>query len=144
MWKAGVRGRRAGEVECVLVSDGRMKCAIPAELRGRDGSRPRARCLFEVASQLDGYTDEAFRRLTYPDNSCVFLKDRGSGFQTVIMLERRRVWLVLSDIDIRYSRLSRAGRTPKLCHSATLKATSKGIVEFRDVCIRIAWRLVVV
>jgi hypothetical protein len=52
--------------------------------------------------------------------------------------------VILRDMDIRYSRLSRAGRTPKLCHSATLEATPEGIVEFRDVCICIAWRLVVV
>jgi hypothetical protein len=50
MWKAGVGGRRADEVECVLASGERMKCAIPAELKARDGSRPCARCLFEVAN----------------------------------------------------------------------------------------------
>jgi hypothetical protein len=57
-WRAGAEGRRLGEGECVLASGGMTKCEIPAKLKGRDGSRPCARCLMEVANQLDEYMSE--------------------------------------------------------------------------------------
>jgi hypothetical protein len=72
---------------------------------------------------------EASRRHTYPDNSCIFLENRSSSFQTMMMLDPRHMFSYVT-FDIRYSRLSRTWRTPKLCHSATLETTSEGIVEF--------------
>ena len=61
----------------------------------------------------------------------------------MMMLDPKHMFSYVT-FDIRYSRLSRTWRTPKLCHSATLETTSEGIVEFRDVCVCIAWRLLVV
>ena len=47
----------------------------------------------------------------------------------MMMLDPRHMFSYVT-FDIRYSRLSRTWRTPKLCHSATLETTSEGIVEF--------------
>lgn len=38
--------------------------------------------------------------------------------------------LFLAGINIRYGRLSRTRRTPKLRHSTTLETTPEGMIEF--------------
>jgi hypothetical protein len=82
-WMAGAGGRRAGEEECVLTSGGMMKCEILVKLKGRDGSRPGAMCLMEVANQLGECISEGHWRRTYPDNGCLFLEDGSCNFQAV-------------------------------------------------------------
>jgi len=91
IWRVGAGEKREGEVECALKSDERMACEVSARQRGRDGSRPHARCLLKVANQLDEYTSQNSRGRTNPDNSRILLEDRSGGFQTVMILGQRLV-----------------------------------------------------
>jgi hypothetical protein len=80
---------------------------------------------------------------TYPDNSRVFLENRCGRFDAKVMLAEETRCYDLKGV-VRYCCLSCTRRAPELCHLTALKATSKGIVEHSDICVCIAWWVIVV
>jgi hypothetical protein len=80
---------------------------------------------------------------TYPDNRIVLLKNRCGRLEAKAKLAKETRCYDLKE-GVRYGCLSCTRRTPELRHFATLKATSKGVVEHSDICVCIAWWVIVV
>lgn len=120
-----------------------MKDGLLVELTVHGRLRPGAKCLGREANQLGVLREEVLSTRTYPNHSRVFLKNRCGRFETEIALaEEIRVCDLYE--DIRYGCLSCAGRTPELCHFTTLEATTKGIIESSNVCVCIAWWVIII
>jgi hypothetical protein len=80
---------------------------------------------------------------TYPDNRRVLLENRCGRFEAKVKLaEETRCYDWKG--GVRYGCLSCARRTPELCHFAALKPTTKSVVEHSDVCVCIAWWVIIV
>ena len=80
---------------------------------------------------------------TYPDDRR-FLGEGGCGcLQTVVVLEEEGRGSEVRK-GVRYRRLPCTKRAPELRHFTSLEATSKGVIKHINLCVCIAWWVVVV